>query len=266
MKTNILDIQGKKKSEIGVNFFSSPVREYIVAKVLAAKRSWQPYAPSLTAGKKHSAKGKIVHRRHVWRSGYGRGQSRVPRKIFSQKGGQFNWEAAEVPHARGGMRAHPPKIKSMKNKKKVNKKELQIAFVSGLSATAKPKYILKKYKTLDEKDLGNIPVVVESKLVSLKTKEFLSSLKKILGGKLFELAIPKKKSGRGKGKLRGRKYKRNAGALLVIGSKEKVKSNLLETEKANTLGIQDLAKGGVGRLVIYTEDAIKEITERLKTK
>src|SRR3989344_228840 len=146
MKTKILDIQGQTKKTIELpKFFESEIREDIVAKVLEAKKRQQPYSPSLVAGKQHSAKGKIVHRRHVWRSGYGRGQSRVPRKIFSQKGSQFNWEAAEVPNARGGMRAHPPKIASMMKILKINKKELKRAFESSLSATANPNFVLEKY-------------------------------------------------------------------------------------------------------------------------
>jgi len=101
------------------------IRKHLISKVLEAKKTMQPYGASAMAGKQHAAKGKIVHRRHVWRSGYGRGQSRVPRKIFSQRGSNFNWEAAEVPQARGGMRTHPPKPYSMSNTKKVNKKDTQ---------------------------------------------------------------------------------------------------------------------------------------------
>src|SRR3989338_11600515 len=129
MKTKILDINGQAKKTIELpKFFESEIREDLVAKVLEARKRQQPYAPSPVAGKQHSAKGKIVHRRHVWRSGYGRGMSRVPRKIFSQKGSQFNWQAAEIPSARGGMRAHPPKVLGMINTKKINKKEKNIAF------------------------------------------------------------------------------------------------------------------------------------------
>ena len=123
MKIKIYDVKGTEKGSIDLpKEFSTKVREDIVAKVLEAKKRQQPYSPSPVAGKQHSAKGKIVHRRHVWRSGYGRGQSRVPRKIFSQKGSRFNWEAAEVPFARGGMRAHPPKIEHFLKELKINEK------------------------------------------------------------------------------------------------------------------------------------------------
>ena len=78
------------------NFFSAKIRDDIVSKILEAKKNKQPYAPSPVAGKQHAARGKVVHRRHVWRSGYGKGISRVPRKIMSRRGEQFNWVAAEV--------------------------------------------------------------------------------------------------------------------------------------------------------------------------
>lgn len=263
MKAKLLDIQGKEKGSIDLpKAFDRKVREDIVAKVLEAKKRKQPYAPSPVAGKQHSAKGKIVHRRHVWRSGYGRGQSRVPRKIFSQRGSQFNWEAAEVPQARGGMRAHPPKILSMLNFSKINKKESKVAFESALSSTADGKKISKRYATLSGKDVSSAPFVVESKISTLKTKELLESLKKILGDELFKIAVQKKSVRSGRGKLRGRKYKSNAGLLLVVEEGEKLKTTAFDVVPVNSLGVTDLAKGGLGRLTIYTENAIKKLGEK----
>jgi len=55
--------------------FSVKIRDDLIAKVIETQKIKQPYAPSPVAGKQHAAKGKIVHRRHVWRSGYGRGSS-----------------------------------------------------------------------------------------------------------------------------------------------------------------------------------------------
>ena len=258
MKAAILDINGKEKGSIELpRYFDGPIREDIVVKVLEAQRSWQPYAPSLVAGKQHAAKGKLVHRRHVWRSGYGRGASRVPRKIFSRRGSQFNWEAAEVPFARGGMRAHPPKVLGHINTSKINKRELKMAFASALSATANEKYLVKKYNTIDE--VKNLPLVVEGKITSMKTKDVLAGLKKILGDNLFNVAVRKKAVRAGRGKRRGRKYKRTAGMLLVTGEKEELKTGLFDVMKVKNLGTRDLAQGGLGRLTVYTENAIKEL-------
>jgi len=265
MKTNILTIEGKKGKEINLpKCFSVKIREEIIAKVIEAQKKKQPYAPSSLAGKQYSARGKIIHRRHVWKSGYGRGASRVPRKAFSRRGSQFNWEAAGVPHTRGGPRAHPPKIDSMMNVKKINKKELQIALASAISATADEKQIIKRYETLKGKKINIVPLIVESKFISLKVKDLVSSLNKILGKDLFKIAIRKKSVRAGKGKMRGRKYKYNAGLLLVTGKKEKVKTKTFETANIGELNVTNLAKGGTGRLTIYTEQAIKELEDKFK--
>jgi len=263
MKANILSIEGKKIKEIDLpKCFSKEIREDLISKVLEVKKTKQPYAPSLVAGKQHSASGKMRHRRHVWQTHYGKGMSRVPRKVMSRRGTQFNWVGAEVSAMRGGRRAHPPKVLSMINTQKINKKELKIAFGSAISATANEKMMIKKYGKLKDKKIENLPLIVESKLVSLKTKDLISSLKKVLGEQLFELALKKKTVRSGKGKARGRKYKSNAGLLLVMGEKEKLKTNAFDISDIRNLSIVDLAKGGVGRLTLYTENAIKELGEK----
>ncbi len=264
MKSKVLDLTGKEKTSIEMpKEFSSEIREDIVAKVLEAKKRKQPYSPSPVAGKQHSAKGKIVHRRHVWRSGYGRGASRVPRKIFSQRGSQFNWEAAEVPQARGGMRTHPPKIAHFLKTLKINKKEMKIAFSSSLSATANLKYLNKKYSSINNNKI-NVPFIISiPNSEKVKTKELISGLNKILGKELFNIAIKNKEVRSGKGKMRGRKYKSNAGMLLVVGNNENVKTKSFEVKKVQELGTVDLAKGGLGRLTVYTENSIKDINKKL---
>lgn len=267
-KANILDINGKKIKEITLpSFFEEEIRHDIISKFLESQKKAQPYGPHALAGKQHAAKGKFVHRRKVWRSGYGKGMSRVPRKIFLRRGGQFNWEASEIPSARGGPRAHPPKpISSVKNLK-INKKEGEKAFKSALSATANPKEISLKYKKKDRGELqGRIPFIVASEITRLKSKEILKSLKKILGESLFDVAIKKKKVRRGKGKLRGRKYRRTSGALIVLGNNEKMNANIIDVKHVKNLGVSDLAKGGPGRLTLYTENAINDLNEKLGKK
>jgi len=136
------------------------------------KKSQQPYAPSPVAGKQHSASGKIRHRRHVWKSHYGQGISRIPRKSVSRRGDRFNWIGAEISSTRGGRRAHPPKILSMINTKKINKKELKIALMSAISATANGIEIVKRYATLKNKKVENVPFVVEEKINFLENQRF----------------------------------------------------------------------------------------------
>ncbi len=258
MKSHIIDINGNKTKEINLpKCFSARIREDIVAKVLETKKTKQPYSPSPVAGKQHSASGKMRHRRHVWQTHYGKGMSRIPRKVMSRRGTQFNWIGAEISSTKGGRRAHPPKILSMINTKKINKKELRCALISALSATANPKIVAKKYSTLKDQKINGLPFVVDSKLISLKTKEMISSLAKILGENLLSIAVQERSVRSGVGKLRGRRYKKNAGVLLVVGEKEKLKTSLFDVVRVDNLSINELAKGGLGRLTIYTENAIK---------
>nr|AJS12663.1 50S ribosomal protein L4P [uncultured archaeon] len=267
MKTSVFDIHGKKAKEIEVpGFFSQPIREDLISKIIENKKTMQPYSPSLVAGKQHAASGKIVHRRHVWRSGYGRGISRIPRKIISRRGSQFNWIGAEVSSTRGGRRAHPPKVASMINPIKANKKEARVAFASALSATADKKQVSLRYKRLEENEIKELPIIVESAITRLKTKELIKSMREILGEKLFSISLGKRAVRSGRGKGRGRKYKSGAGVLIVVGKNEKNNAGIFHTRNAENLSILDIASGGPGRLVIYTEQAINDLEKRFGGK
>ena len=80
------------------------------------------------------------------------------------------------------------------------------------------------------------------------------------------MALRKKTVRSGKGKLRGRKYKSNAGMILVTGKDEKLKTNAFEVKNSENLSVVDLAKGKMGRLAIYTENAIKNLGKKFKEK
>jgi large subunit ribosomal protein L4e len=265
MKADILSIEGKKMKTIELpECFNQKVREDLIAKVLETKKVKQPFSSSPVGGKQHSASGILIHQRKVWKSQYGRGMSRIPRKIMSRRGSQFNWEGAEAPNTKGGRRSHPPKIFSALNVKKINKKEMKLALFSALSASANPKMVCSKYEKLKNCKIENLPLVTESKITTLKTKQLIESIKKILGKDLFSVGMKKTSQRSGIGKLRGRKYKKTAGLLLVIGEKEKLKTKRFDIQSTKEIGVENLAKGGCGRLVLYTEQAIKEIGEKLK--
>lgn len=80
------------------------------------------------------------------------------------------------------------------------------------------------------------------------------------------MSIKEKSIRAGKGKLRGRKYKSNAGMILIIGKNENVKTGLFDVRKANELSVSDLAKGGLGRVAVYTEEAVKELENKMEGK
>jgi large subunit ribosomal protein L4e len=260
MKTKLLDKTGKLKKEIKLpDNFSSKIRRDILLKSFETLKSGQKRGSKPGAGAQYSASGILRHRRHKWKTTYGRGISRVPRKILSRHGSSFNWVGATIASTRGGRRAHPPK--SIKNQfKKINKKELLIAFNTGFTGTGKRDCLKEKYG----KSFDNVPVVFDSGILNLKTKEFISVLKKVFKG-CFGKILKKKKKRAGKGKLRGRKYKSNAGVLFVIGSNEEMNRKGIDVVKVKDLEIRDLAPNGEpGRFACYTEKAIKEIGERFK--
>jgi large subunit ribosomal protein L4e len=258
MKAQILDINGNKKSEITVNLFQEPIREDIISKVVEAEKIRQPHSNKYRAGMNRSASGNIRNAKGAWKSRIGRGLSRVPRKVFWRRGTQFSWEGAIIPSVKGGRRAHPPK--GSLNLRKINKKEFKKALFSALTSVSSVDEIKKKYSSLKDKKIDiQLPIIVEDKILSLKTKEFLTSLKKILKN-LSDVAVQKKAVRPGKGKLRGRKYKKNAGLLFIIGKDERKRMQGIDIIKANQLLITDLAAGGA-RLTMFTEKAIKELED-----
>ncbi|MBI5148853.1 50S ribosomal protein L4, partial [Candidatus Pacearchaeota archaeon] len=230
MKTQILDIKGESKGDIELpSCFNEPVREDLILKVYLAtlKNTKHRYAPYLWAGMQHSASGKIRHQRRKWKTAYGYGISRVPRKIMTKRGSRFFWVGATISSARGGREAHPPKVNI--NETKINKKEMKKALYSAISATSSSQVIKKKYHV----DV-RVPIIFDSEILKLKTKEIMKLLKGI--------------------------FKTDKKILFIIGEKEKMKSKIIEITTAKKLNILQLATGGhPGRLVVYTEHAIKEL-------
>ena len=255
MKGKILNQQGTGKEINLPSCFSEKIREDIAQKYFEVNKRQQPYAPYYVAGKQHSASGNIRHGRRKWKTAYGKGISRVPRKIFWRRGTQFYWGGAEISSARGGRRAHPPKIAHFKNMGKINKKERAIAISSALSSTVFPEYIKRRYETLQDKKI-DAPYIIESNALKLKTKSFLEFIKKILG-ESYCVAIKKKVR-----KSTGRVKKKTAGLLLIAGEKEEKKISGVEVKKVMDLEISDLFP--LGRLTIYTEKAIEDLDKLWK--
>jgi len=251
------------KAGIGKDFemprvFGSEIRPDILLKVFEAQKlsHSQGYGAKEGAGAQYSASGILKHKRHDWKSTYGKGISRIPRKIMSRHGASFNWIGATVSSTRGGRRPHAPR--SEKNLfKKINKKELAMAFASAFAGTVDAKSLEKKYGVK-----VNSGFVFGKEVLDMKTKGFLELMKKVFGEN-FEKVLKKKSIRAGKGKMRGRKYKTNAGMLFVVDEKEKMKRSGIDVVNVNELLIQDLSPNGeVGRIVCYSEMAIKEIGER----
>jgi large subunit ribosomal protein L4e len=261
MKAKLFDKSGKEKGQVDLpKNFTARVREDILSKVFEAQKLAysQAYGAKEGAGAQYSASGISKKKRHDWKGTYGKGISRVPRKIMSRNGASFNWVGATVSSARGGRKPHAPR--SEKNLfKKINKKELLIAFNSAFVGTISKIYIEKKFNI--KSDSG---FIFSDDILATKTKDFLETMKAVFG-ETYEKVLKKKQVRAGKGKTRGRKYKSNAGLLFVISSKEEMKRKGIDVVKVNELKISNLSPNGEpGRFVCYTENAIKEIQERFK--
>ena len=260
MKTKLFDQTGKEKGTVELpKNFSENVREDILAKVFETQKLiyTQAYGIMKGAGAGYSASGISRKKRHAWKGTYGKGISRIPRKIMSRHGSSFNWIGATVSNTRGGRNPHAPK--SEKNPfKKTNKKELAIAFNSAFAGTVISKYLEKKYGKKLESGF-----VFEASILTAKTKEFIAVMDKLFGDEANFLKVKTVRAGAGK--RRGRKYKSNAGLIFVIGSEEKMNRKGIEVVKVNEIMVSDLAPNGEpGRLACYTENAIKEIGVRFK--
>lgn len=254
MKAQLYDVKGTKKKDIALPaFFDAPVRKELVMRAVEYEREPQPYGLYVEAGRRHVASGIISHKRHDWKGQYGRGIARTPRKILWRRGTQFNWVGAEVSNTRGGRRPHGPKPST--NLLRMNKKEYKIALRSALAATAQERFLKQRYETFEKASFA-FPIVVESSFMSSNTKTFNQFIETVFGP-LSRLALRSEEVRAGKGKLRGRRYKRNAGVLLIIGSKEQAKIGGIES-----CSIKDITVGSLyplGRLVIMTEQAVEEM-------
>ena len=112
MKAKIFDKSGKEKGTVDLpKNFSSRIREDILSKVYETQKleTTQSYGAKKGAGAGYSASGIIRHKRHAWKTSYGKGISRIPRKIMSRNGASFNWVGATVSNTRGGRKPHAPR-------------------------------------------------------------------------------------------------------------------------------------------------------------
>ncbi len=266
MKASVYSITGQKKSQIELPIqFSEEIRPELIKRAVLSiqSNSRQKYGADPLAGTKQGEA--TPKRRRKYRTTYGYGISRIKRKIMWHRGSRFGWAGAFVANAVGGRKAFPPK--SEKNfSQKINKKERKLAICSAIAATARKELVEKRNHRISE--INEFPIIIESKIESLsKTKDVLNFLSKIkLESEIKRTS--KKKIRPGISTMRGRKYKIKKGPLFVVSKKcplQKSAKNILGTEisAVSDLNAELLAPGAVpGRLVIWSENAIKELEER----
>jgi large subunit ribosomal protein L4e len=243
--------------------FSEPVRQDLIARAILAiwSHNRQPYGADPMAGMKSSAE--VSRRRKKYRGSYGFGISRVPRKVLSRRGTRMNWVGAFAPGTVGGRRAHAPKSEKIWDQK-INDKERQKAIRSALAATIDRELVVSRGHNVPE----NYPFALSDEFQDIaKTKDVVAALTTL--GFEAEMERCKEKTIRaGKGKARGRKYKKKTGVLLVVGDQcalEHAAQNIpgVDVVKVSNLNASLLAPGtDIGRAALFTESALAKMEEQ----
>lgn len=186
--------------------------------------------------------------------------ARLPR-LHGKLSPHLIWRSRFVPQVKGGREAHPPLTEKVWMQK-MNRKERQKAISSAIAATANKELVRKRGHKFEGKEL---PIVVEDKIQEIKkTKELVEFLKKVGLVKELERA-GKKKIRSGRGKTRGRRYKKRRGPLIVIAEDKGISKAIKNIPGMNfcrveNLSAEHLAPGAsCGRLTLYTLSSIEKL-------
>ncbi|WP_158056047.1 50S ribosomal protein L4 [Halorussus halophilus] len=248
MQATIRNLDGEEDGSVDLpDVFAETVRPDLIKRaVLAAQANRkQDYGADDYAGMRTSAES----------PGSGRGMAHVPRT---------NGQAARVPQAVGGRKAHPPKEEKDRTLD-INTKERKKAIRSAIAATTDAELVADRGHRFDD-DL-ELPLVVSDDFEDLvKTKEVVSFLEAVGVSDDIQRAEDNKSIRAGQGKLRGRKY-RTPKSVLFVTSEEPSKAarNLAGADVATAAEVnaEDLAPGAhPGRLTVWTESALEEVSDR----
>ncbi|AIF68782.1 50S ribosomal protein L4 [Palaeococcus pacificus DY20341] len=252
MKVHVYSLNGEPIEEIELpKVFQTPFRPDLIRRAVIA--SWthriQPWGTDPMAGKRTSAES----------IGKGHGMARVKRMKTAPR------FAAFVPFARGGRRAHPPKVEKI-IREEINKKERRLALMSAIAATANADLVKARGHIID--GLPQVPLVVDDELEKVfKTAQTREIFKKLGVWEDIERAKKNTKIRAGKGKMRGRRYKKGKGPLIVVAKNEGIIQGArnhpgVDVVLVDNLGVEFLAPGThPGRLTIWTKGAIERLRE-----
>ena len=240
--------------------FDERVRPDIIKKAVLSiqSKNRQAYGTDPDAGNKHVTRWK--NRNNAYRSRKGKGRARSPRKIVLRRGSQLWGPGAEAPNTRGGRRAHAPKAEKDFSEE-INDKERRKAIRSAIAASTDKEIVSEKH-SYD----GDLPIETSGIDSLEKTQELKEELEELgLGEELERVSVKKVRAGRGKS--RGRKYRRKVGPLVVVAEDNgivKAASNLagVEVSLVNQLNAEKLAPGAqAGRLVVWDQKALEKMEE-----
>jgi len=255
------EVIGKKQMPLQ---FMEDIRPDLVKRAVVAilANDRQAFGVFTEAGKRSPANKQVSKRRRNYKCSYGHGISRVPRQVMSRRGRYINWRGAFCPGAVGGRKSHPPKAEKIWDQK-INKKERKKAIKSALAATLNLDLVKQRSHIVP----SAYPFVFSKDIEQMsKLREIIDLFSKLGFTEEFE-RVSKKTVRAGKGKRRGRYYKKIRGILIVTSSScafTKAAKNIpgVEVKSVKTLNAEDLAPGThIGRLTIFTESALDKMSE-----
>ncbi len=246
----VFDLKGEEVDKVSLpKIFKTPNRPDVIKRAVVAIQShrFQPQGRDPMAGKRTTAESR----------GVGLGIARVPR--LKERGQR----AAFAPGTVGGRSPHPPEAEK-KIRKKIPRKEMQLALNSAIAATGFKEIVASRGHMID--DVPDFPLVVVDEIQRLKKTRDIEEALINLGVWPDILRVKDSRKIRaGRGKMRGRKMKQAVGPLLVITKNEGVAEaarNLpgMEVASVENLNAELLAPGThPGRLTVWTNSAIEKV-------
>ncbi|MEK6941616.1 MAG: 50S ribosomal protein L4, partial [archaeon] len=212
MKASVLSIEGQKVREIELpGVFSEPIDGNLIKRAVLSIESaaMQPKGTKKSAGRNYTARYIGARRKPQMHRTINIEKARLPRmrnRRYISSG-----KVALVPWAVGGPAAHPPKVEKIL-KEKINRKEKQKATRSAIAATAVAELVRKRGHKISDKLV--FPVIVEKKIEALdRTKNVVLALERLSLILDVDRAKAARKRRAGKGKKRGRRYKKAKSVL-----------------------------------------------------
>jgi len=260
MKAKIYDVSGNESGSIELpSVFSTPYRPEVIKRAVLAQQSSrrQKYGADPLAGKRTSAH---YHGRRKYRfTMMNKEMSRIPR-IHGKGAGIFAFRARFAPHAVKGRQAHPPKAEK-EWLQSVNKKEVELAIMSGIAASASKELLaIRGHKS-------NSPFVFSDDFEGMKkSKQVMELLVKIMPEEIKRSEVKKIRAGRGK--MRNRRYSRKKGPLIVTSGNCNVIKAARNIPGVDAVSLQNLnaellAPGcQAGRLLVITKSCAQKMKDK----
>ncbi len=266
MEVNVYKLDGSVSEKVKLpEVFDFPYRPKIINRAVLAANSAkiQPKGAYANAGRDTSAV--YLGRRGRPDCLMNQGIARKPRSKDKRR--LIEGQVKGISGVVKGPKAHALKPQEIQ-KEEINRKEKLLALKSALSAIKDAILVKLRGHKFDPK--LTLPVIVVDDLETVKkTKDVENFLVKLGLIEDIERAKDRKNIRAGKGKARGRKYKRAKSILFVVSKEnltlQKSARNLegVDIVAVKNLCARDLAPGGLaGRLTIFTKSAIKNLNER----